>query len=367
MIGTDLGIRTDRILTFRVTAPRSTYPDLAATTAFDQRLRDALAALPGVESVGAASQLPLLQNASGTAHVVEDKPVQAGELPPMIHYILTTPGYIETMGMHLLQGRTLEQRDMAPDARNVVINRVVADRFWAGQNAVGKRLRPSGATTHDGQPVWYTVVGVVGSVLHDGVREKPPALIYYASGSPMADGNPRTMNYVLRSRATIDAGAVRSTVWSIDSKLPLAVVQTMHDIVERSYVEFTFTMLTLAIAALTALVLGAVGLYGVLSYAVSLRVREIGVRLALGAPPSRVMRSVVLQGVAVAGLGLVIGVGGAIALTRLLGELLFQTEALDVSTFLAMSAALFAVALLAAYLPARRAAGVSPLESLRSE
>jgi hypothetical protein len=269
--------------------------------------------------------------------------------------------------MHLLQGRTLEQRDMTPDGRNVVINRVVADRFWSGQNPVGKRLRPSGATGPDKQPIWYTVVGVVASVLQDGIREKAPGLIYYPSGSPMGDGGARAMSYVLRGRGTLDGGAVRAAVWSIDSKLPLAVVQTMDDIVGKSYVEFKFTMLTLGIAAVTALILGAIGLYGVLSYAVSLRVREIGVRLALGAPPGRVMRSIVMQGLAVAGLGLAIGIGGAIALTRLLGELLYQTQALDVSTFVAMSAALFAVALLAAYLPARRAAGVSPLESLRAE
>ena len=177
------------------------------------------------------------------------------------------------------------------------------------------------------------------------------------------------MAYVLRGHATPgpDAAAIRDAVWGLDRNLPIAVLQTMTEIVERSYVEFTFTMLTLGIAAMTGLLLGAVGLYGVLSYAVTLRVREIGVRLALGASPGRVMRSIVGQGVFVAGIGLAIGLVGVYGLTRLLGSLLYQTDALDVSTFAGMSAALFVVALLASYLPARRAAGVSPLESLRAE
>jgi ABC-type antimicrobial peptide transport system permease subunit len=161
--------------------------------------------------------------------------------------------------------------------------------------------------------------------------------------------------------------SLRQVVWSIDPGLPLASVQPMDAIVERSVVQFSFTMLTLAIAAGIALALGAIGLYGVLSYAVSLRTREIGVRLALGAPTSLVMRSVVLNGALISGLGLVLGLLGAIGLTRFLRELLYETAPLDATTFAAMSALLFVVALLASYLPARKAASVSPLEAMRSE
>jgi ABC-type antimicrobial peptide transport system permease subunit len=147
----------------------------------------------------------------------------------------------------------------------------------------------------------------------------------------------------------------------------VAAIQSMDDLVSRSIVEFTFTMLTLGIAAAMALLLGTIGLYGVLSYTVTLRVREIGVRLALGAQPSAVMGSIVWQGIVIAGVGLVVGLAGAYGLTRFLGELLYDTKALDIGTFVAMSAGLFVVAGLASYLPARRAAAVSPLESLRSE
>jgi ABC-type antimicrobial peptide transport system permease subunit len=163
-----------------------------------------------------------------------------------------------------------------------------------------------------------------------------------------------------------DAAAVRAAVWALDPRLPVATVRTMDETVARSIVPFTFTMLTLGIAAGLALVLGTIGLYGLLSYAVTLRIREIGVRLALGAQPGRVMRAVVWQGVAIVGIGLVAGIAGAVGLTRFLSGLLYDTQPLDVTTFAAMSAALLAVAALASYVPARRAASVSPLESLRS-
>jgi ABC-type antimicrobial peptide transport system permease subunit len=173
---------------------------------------------------------------------------------------------------------------------------------------------------------------------------------------------------VLRGpHAETQADAVREAVWSIDPELPLAAIERMDTVIERSVVQFSFTMLTLAIAAGIALILGAVGLYGVLSYAVSLRTREIGVRLALGAPASTVMRSVVASGAAITGLGLVVGLAGAAAVTRLLRGLLYETQPLDITTFIAMPVVLFLVALLASYLPARRAASVSPLEAMRTE
>ena len=161
--------------------------------------------------------------------------------------------------------------------------------------------------------------------------------------------------------------ALRQAVWSIDRGLPVALLRPMQEIVDRSIVEFTFTMLTLTIAAGVSLILGAIGLYGVLSYAVTLRTREIGVRLALGAPPARLMRSVVTNGVVLAGIGLVLGLAGAVGLTRFLGTLLFETEPLDPATFATTTVVLFVIAVLASYLPARRAAGISPLESMRAD
>jgi predicted permease len=358
MLSTDLGVRPDNVLTFRVTLPQTAYGDAAAITSFDERLRERLAAIPDVEAVGATSALPVASSAPGTAFLIDGQPVQPNELPPMLHFSFITPGYSETMGMTLLRGRWLDRRDDADGARSIVVNRVVADRFWPDDDPIGRRLRPSG----DDSSPWFTIVGVVAPVRQDGLRRDAPPLVYY----PRSADSPRALTYVIRGRsATPDAAAARQAVWSLDANLPLALVEPMTDIVDRSFVQFAFTMLTLGIAAGTALVLGAVGLYGVLAYAVSLRRRELGVRLALGAPRAQVMRAVVGQGLIVAGIGLAIGLAGAAALTRLLGSLLYETNALDATTFAAMSAALLVVALLASYLPARRAASVSPVEALR--
>jgi ABC-type antimicrobial peptide transport system permease subunit len=192
--------------------------------------------------------------------------------------------------------------------------------------------------------------------------------MYFALGAPIDDGAARALSYVIKGPAVAGEGAaVRAAVWALDPRLPVASVQTMDEVVGRSIVPFTFTMLTLGVAAGMALLLGTIGLYGVLSYAVTLRVREIGVRLALGAQPSRILRAIVGQGLVIVTVGLAIGVLGAYFLTKVLSGLLYDTKQLDPMTFVLTSAGLFAVAALASYLPARRAASVSPLESLRAE
>jgi putative ABC transport system permease protein len=369
MLHADLGFDPHNVLTFRVALPASDYKDSPRVLDFDRRLLESLAALPGVDAVGAASSLPMASGAPGTAFSIDGQPTPPGQLPPIIHYKFTAPGYVEAMGLRLLRGRAFDRRDLAEGARDVLVNKALADKFWPGQEAIGKRLRPSGdADATKAANSWYTVVGVVSSELHDGFRREPPVVVYWAVGAPYGGGPMRTLAYTIKGPgAGRDADAARKAVWALDPRLPVAVVRTMDEIVARSIVPFTFTMLTLGIAAAMALVLGTVGLYGVLSYAVSLRVREIGVRIALGAQPSRVMRAIVGQGLGIVAAGLVAGVAGAYGLTRYLGGLLYNTPPLDVTTFAATSAALFAVAALASYLPARRAASVSPLESLRAE
>ena len=359
----DLGFSPRDVLSFRVALPRSSYPDPAHVLDFEKRLIESLGALPGVVAAGAGSNLPMTSGASGTAFAIDGRPTPAGQLPPIVRYRFTSPGYVETMGLRVLQGRTFDQRDLKAGSRDILVNKAAADAFWPGVDPIGKRMRPSGDSGND----WYTVVGVVGSELQDGFRKDPPLMLYWGLGAPFPDGA-RTLGYVLRGpTVTQNPSAVRTAVWAIDPRLPVAMVQTMDEIVSRSIVPFTFTMLTLGLAAAMALTLGMIGLYGVLSYTVTLRVREIGVRLALGAQPRRLMRAVVGQGIALAVIGLAVGIAGAIALTRLLTDMLYGTQPLDVVTYLAMSAALVLVAALASYLPARRAASVSPLESLKNE
>jgi putative ABC transport system permease protein len=364
MLDTDLGFETDRMLTFRVALPPASYPDPVDAAAFTGRLVARLDELPMVERAGAASVLPVESNAPGTAHQIDGRPTPPGELPPMIHYKTVTPGYFETMGIPVVSGRDLTSGDVQADTRVVVVNQALADLYWPEADALGKRLR-QGSDANPGD--WYTVVGVVGSVLQDGLREDPRPLAYYPLSGVNLGGS-RVMTYVVRGPGVLtSAEAVRRAVWALDGDLPVAAMRSMDEIVDRSIVQFSFTMLTLGIAAVIALVLGAVGLYGVLAYAVSLRTREIGVRLALGAPRSRVMQTVVLNGLAISAIGLVVGLLGAVGLTRLLEGILYETEPLDLATFAGMSGVLFVVALAASVLPARRAAAVSPLEAMRTE
>ena len=367
LVATDLGFSPQDVMTFRVALPTTDYPNDAAVGAFVNRLVHTLEEKPGVDAAGATSILPIAQSTPGTAHDFDGRPTPAGQLPPMVHYKVVGPGYFKTMNVRLRMGRDFNSGDFQWTARSVIANQAVVDLYWPGQDPIGKRVRQ--ATSGAAQPpAWFTVVGVVDNERQDGLRRPVRPLLYYTPTDATVSGLPRVFDYVVRGPAvTARADAWREAVWSIDRGLPIANMRTMREIVDRSIVEFTFTMLTLGIAAGIALLLGGIGLYGVLSYAVSLRTREIGVRLALGAPASRVMRSVVLNGALIAGIGLVIGLAGAIALTRYLGTLLFDTPALDAPTFVVTSVLLLVVAVAASYLPARRAAKVSPLEAMRTD
>jgi putative ABC transport system permease protein len=365
LMSTETGFNATNVLTFRVGLPASKYPQPGDAARFGQRLVDRLSEIAGVESAGAVTELPT-STPSGTAFDFRGRPAEPGRLPPLVQYQTVAGGYFTTLRIPLVRGRNFNASDLRDGVRTVIINQAVADQYWPGQDPIGKQLRQANGDPKAQRP-WSTVVGVVASIRQSGLRESPRPVVYFPL---IADDQnaPRALSYVLRGpQVAARADAVRQAVWSIDPELPLAAVQTLDEIVERSIVQFSFTMLTLAIAAGIALVLGAIGLYGLLSYAVSLRTREIGVRLALGAPASRVMRSVVASGAAIAGLGLVVGLLGAVVLTRFLSGLLYETPPLDLATFGAMTLLLFAVALVASYLPARRAASVSPLEAMREE
>jgi predicted permease len=357
MMQIDLGFDPADAMTFRVALPQSEYGEAARVLQFEQDLRDRLSA---IGEAGAATNLPVSQGTPGAAFDVESRPTGPNELPPMLHYSSVTPGFFQAMRIRLVAGRDFESRDRAENATTVIVNTALAERFWPGEDPIGKRIR---STSSQNQGPWQTVVGVVQTVRQDGLREPVRPLVYF----PHNIGGPqRVLSYVVRGPGMAARGdELRRAVWSLDSSLPVALMRPLEAIVERSIVQFTFTMMTLAIAAGLALVLGAIGLYGVLSYAVSLRTKEIGVRLALGAPPRRVLVGVLASGAVIVGIGLVVGLAGAAGVTRLLGGMLYEVEPLDPVTFASMAAALAGVGLLASYLPARRAAAVSPLESLR--
>jgi predicted permease len=365
LMGAELGFDPNNVLTVRVSVPASKYPKPTDAARFTDQLVDRLAAIPTVESAGASTELPM-SPPNGTAFNFSGRPTEPGRLPPMVQYQTVSPGYFKTLRIAVVKGRDFDSSDERAGARTAIINKAAADQFWPGEDPIGKQLRQANGDPNAQQP-WSTVVGVIASVRQSNLRDQIRPIVYFPLNGEN-DFAPRALSYAIRGpQAHAQADAIRRTVWSIDPDLPVASVETLNEIVENSVVQFSFTMLTLAIAAGIALALGAIGLYGVLSYAVSLRTREIGVRLALGAPASRVMRSVVASGAAIAGLGLAIGMLGAVALTRFLGGLLFETAPLDAATFAGMAVLLFGVALVASYVPARKAASVSPLEAMRAD
>jgi predicted permease len=366
LMGEEQAFVSQDVLTFRLALPQTTYPKSPEVVRFTQQLVDRLSELPSVQAAGATTELPIAASTSGMAFDFDGRPLEAGRLPPIVHYSTVTPGYFKTLQIALVRGGDFDSGDLREGVRTIIVNQAAARQYWPGQDALGKRVRGAGSGPEEERP-WYTVKGIVADVRHEGLREPPRALIYFPL-NPTGDRTPRAFSYVLRGpQVQAQADAVRQAVWAFNPDLPVAAMRMMDEVVESSVMQFTFTMLTLGIAAGIALLLGAVGLYGVLSYAVSLRTREIGVRIALGAPPARVKRTVIANAAAITGIGLVAGALGAAALTRFLGGLLYETKPLDLTTFVGMSALLFAVGLVASYLPARRAASVSPMEAMRQE
>jgi putative ABC transport system permease protein len=356
------GFESSDAFTFRLSLPSSTYPDAASVAQFHAGLLERLRALPGVEAAGATSHPPLGGCCSGTAHVIEDQPVEPGQLPPMFWYSTVADGYFEAMRIPLVSGRLFDTSDRDPERHNVIISDALARQAWPDTDPVGRRIRLSG------QPdVWYTVAGVVGSVRDQQLEREPSQMVYYPIVHGVS-GQLRSMTYVIRTPATeAIAPLARAQVWAIDPDLPVAASATYEKIVADSMVRLSFTMLALVAASIIALILGAIGLYGVISYIVTQRTNEIGIRLALGARPAEVRRMVVMQGARLVALGLFAGFAGALVLTRLMQGMLFGTAPTDPLTFISVSAVLVGIALLASYMPARRAARIDPAASLKME
>jgi predicted lysophospholipase L1 biosynthesis ABC-type transport system permease subunit len=251
---------------------------------------------------------------------------------------------------------------------NIVVSRALADRFWPGQSALGKRLRLESDSSPEG---WERVVGVVESTRDHGLRDDALAMVYHPMVGPHVGQGYSVPNltYVVRTREPVGAAAaaIRAVVKAADPELPVTGVQSMEEVAARSIVRLTFTTLALGVAALMALLLGAIGLYGILSCVVSRRTREIGVRMAIGARAGQVSRMVLATGAKLIGLGIALGIGAAFALTRLLQGLLLGTSPLDPVTFSGISVMLLLVGLAASWLPARRVAGIDPVRAMRME
>jgi putative ABC transport system permease protein len=351
------GFQTRNLLTMVLSLPETRYPRAAERVGFIRRLLETLQSLPGVASASAASLLPFAPGANTASFVVEGHRPGPGEPHPLADVRVVTPGYFRTLGIPLLRGREFSDGD-SEESPAVIVDARLARRFWGEGEALERRV-----SFDELDPRWLKVVGVAGDVSDNPADADPRPTIYL----PHSLHTPRTMFIALRT--AVDplslTPAVRRAVASIDPQLPVFAARSMDGYVDDALAQPRFRAALVGVFALVALVLAAVGLYGVMAYAVTQRRQEIGIRLALGAEPADVLRLVVGQGLRLAVVGVGLGMAGALALTRLLSGLLFEVTPHDPISFSAAGALLLAVALAAAYLPARRAAQVDPASVLR--
>jgi predicted permease len=356
------GFNPSNTLTLRLSLPETEYPESQDVARFIQELSDRARSIPGVVVTGATTVLPLSGGGDNLGTRIEDFPAPEDSGVPYIHPVrLISPGYFEAMGIPLLSGRHLSRADQEQGGRVVVVSHAFARKYWPEQETIGKRLSVFGGDH------WYTIVGIVGSVRAKGPEQDPERAIY----APLTGhGEIRhSFSLVVRTAGTPEslADVLRGEIWDIDTNLPVANVRTLDEILASATARTSFIMTLLAVAASVSLLLGFVGIYGVIAYIVSLRTREIGIRMALGARREDVSRMVMKQGVGVVLVGILLGLLGATALTQLLQALLFEVSPLDPLTFATVSVIMAAAGLIAIYLPARRAATVDPAIALRAE
>ena len=359
----DPGFRTERLLSFRLSLPPAAYDTEERQVQFYQRALDRLEALPGVEGAGAVSHLPFSGRMIGQSFGIEGQVDDGPGGEPVAQILKSSPGYFRTAGIPLLRGRALTAADRSGSPQSAVINEEAAHRYFASEDPIGRRLIMG--FDGDSAAARYDIVGIVGNVKHLDLRAAAEPAIYRAQ----AQAPEGAMDVVLRTSEPPMAVVpdVRRVVSALDPNLPIEEVRAVDDAVAASVSQPRFYMLLLSIFAGVALLLAAIGIFGVISYGVTQRTREIGVRVALGAEPASVLRLVVRGAATLAAIGVGMGLLGAWAGTRLLSKLLYGVAATDPLTFVVVAAVFTAVALLAAYLPARRATKIDPIVALRAE
>ena len=366
LIQVDPGFRVDETLTFRLSLPPAKYTDDQVATDLWNRLLERLESLPGVKSAAASSSVPLANHHRRSGHTLEGRETEEGSLPLVFDFEWITESYLETAGIRLLEGRSLTRSDAEHRSGAVLVNETLARRHWPGEKALGQRLDPGSGL----EDPWYTVVGVVADVRVRDLAQEPEPTVYYPLTSKEENGwVARNMDVVVRyqgERATL-MPALRQAVWDLDPDLPLAQVQTFASLVARSQKRQAFTLTLLLLASGMALILSTVGTYGVIAYLVARRTSEIGIRLALGARGRQVATQILGQSLRVAAVGAAGGWLAAAVLSRWLESLLFEVSPLDPATFVTVPSILLIAALLASWIPARRASRVDPLIALRHE
>lgn len=365
-------VRAEQIQILRTSIPESLVRDPERVIRMQNDIADKLAAIPGVNAAAFASEMPM----EGSLHnwdaiCSEGKTLSGSEIPPLRIFKSISPGLLQTTGTRLIAGRDYIWTDLYGRRPVVMISENLARELWvAPSTAVGKRI----STCLPDAP-WREVIGVVQDVHDNGVQEPAPAIVYWpAYGEsiyvPGRTDIERAVTFAVRSeRAGSESllQQINRAVWSVNPSLPLASVQTMQGVYNQSLARTSFTLAMLGMASAMALVLGIIGIYGVVSYVVSQRRREIGIRLALGAQQAELSRMFVRYGLAIAGAGVAIGLGAAVGLVRLMKSLLFGISPLDPLTYATVPVVLVGAAVIASYVPARRAAAVDPVEALKVE
>jgi putative ABC transport system permease protein len=359
----DPGYDTRDVFTFQIAPEGENLRDAPSFARFHLDFMDRVAALPGVERVGIVENVPLNEGVAARRFFTEEMNGEE-DAGALLSFTWTAGDYFRAMGIEVVRGRTFNAEDHVSQLGNVLVSRSAAELLWPGEDAVGKRLRVQD------QETWETVVGVVGDVMQYDFRTAPVPMVY----APLVGQDPENSRpvsspaYVVKTpRADEIAPEIRALVREVAPTAPMYRIFTMEGLAADSMVQLSFITLTIGIASVLALILGLVGLYGVLSYAVAERTREIGLRMALGAAAARVRLMVVGQGARVLAVGIALGAGLAFVATRTLGALLFGVEAFDVGTYLGVSLVMVLVGLAASYLPARRASSVDPMVALRTE
>ena len=357
----DPGFDATNVVSMNIALPTSKYREQQLNIFYDQ-LFERIRNLPGVKSVGGINPLPLGGTNISLSVLVEGAPAVALTDRPSVGVRVVTPGYFQTMSIPILKGRPFTEQDRDNTPNVILVNEALASRFWPNQDAVGKRLD---FEEDSGKQVWREIVGVVGNVKHKALATEVMPEAYF----PYKQGPENFMGLVVRTASDPVSmiPAIRNQVLSIDKDQPVSDIMTMEQRLAKSVASSRFVMLLLGSFSVLALGLAAVGIYGVMSYLVTQRTQEIGVRMALGAQKRDVLKLVVRRGMVLAIVGTVIGLIASLALTRLMRSLLFEVTPTDWLTFVITSVVLLTVALLACYIPARRATKVDPLVALRYE
>jgi putative ABC transport system permease protein len=358
----DAGFNGDGVVTARITLPRAKYPQPALVRAFYGELLERAKALPGVRSAGYTASLPLSSIVNGSNVLIEARPPMPDLDQKEVRGTIVSGEYFSTLGIQMLAGHTFTPQDRGDTVNVVVVNETMKKLHFLGEDPIGRRMRYG--CVNDGCP-WLTVIGVVRDAKQDALEQAVRPEVY--------------MTYLQQPRLTLSIAirtdgdplavvpSLRTTLQSLDRDIPLSSVATMEQLTADSVATRRFNTLLLGIFSSLALVLALVGIYGVMSYSVSQRRQEVGIRMALGAHAGQVLRLVLREAMVLAGIGIALGILLSLGVTRLLGTLLFEVSATDVTTFTITASLLAGVALLASYVPARRAAGVDPLVALRSE